>query len=330
MFSELPKLFDRNFAIAYFLPVSLLLTISAFILKAAGYWSQIYSFLTGNTLFDATLAVFTAWIGGILLMVLNREIYRLLEGYGKYNPVHLFEKHAKRQFVKKMDRLDVLDNEYGTKDFTEEKGKERARLMVELAESYPDREDLILPTAFGNALRAFEIYPRVMYGFEGIDGWPRILAVLPKEYRELIDDAKAQVDWWVNLGVISILLLIEFWGAVYSKWGLTLGWFYNILNILVPLVIVVLLNWFFLWRATSAAVGWGDYVKSAFDLYRFSLLEQLGIEPPTSREQEEKLWKSFSQAIINRRPDMLPRLMAGNSTTDAPPPDVKKKKQKGK
>jgi hypothetical protein len=36
MFSELPKLFDRNFAIAYFLPVSLFLAASTWLLKVMG------------------------------------------------------------------------------------------------------------------------------------------------------------------------------------------------------------------------------------------------------------------------------------------------------
>jgi len=148
----------------------------------------------------------------------------------------------------------------------------------------------------------------VMYGFEGIDGWPRILAVLPKEYRELIDDAKAQVDWWVNLGVMSFVFLVEVWYTIFSKWGLSPGWIYTTFNILIPLGIFVLLNHILLWRATSAAVGWGDYVKSGFDIYRFTLLESLGIDPPKTRKAEKALWTRFSQAILFRSPDSLPDL----------------------
>jgi len=306
MFSELPKLFDRNFVIAYFLPVSLFMVASAGLLNSLGYWSKINALLTGDKLFDATAAVFVAWIIGILLLVLNREIYRLLEGYGKYNPLHVLDNRVMQQFKEKTERLDWLDEHYSS--LTKESRKERTTLMKELAESYPDQEAYILPTAFGNALRSFETYPRVMYGFEGIDGWSRILAVIPKEYRELIDDAKAQVDWWVNLGVMSVLFLVEFWVVVFLKWKLTPGWFYTVLNILVPLGIFALLNWFLLWRATNAVIGWGDYVKSAFDIYRFTLLESLGIEVPKTRDAERKLWTNFSHAILFRLPDSLPDL----------------------
>src|SRR5262245_57914640 len=98
MFSELPKLFDRNFAIAYFLPVGLFMVASAWLLNAIGDWSKIATIFTGNTLFDATLAVFAAWIVGILLLVLNREIYRFLEGYGGYNPLQLLNNRAKQAY----------------------------------------------------------------------------------------------------------------------------------------------------------------------------------------------------------------------------------------
>lgn len=308
MFSELPKLLDRNFAIAYFLPVSLFMVVSAWLLNMAGYWSKIEVMLTGNTLFDATLAFFVAWILSILLLVLNREIYRFLEGYGDYNPLRIFENRTKQEFKKKVDRLEWLNEEYSKASFTAELQKERAKLLQELAESYPDKESLVLPTAFGNALRAFEVYPRVMYGLEGIDGWSRILTVVPKEYRELIDDAKTQVDWWVNLGVMSLALLIEFWVVVFSKWRLAPEWYITALNILIPLAIFALLNWFLLWRATSAAIGWGDYIKSAFDIYRFALLESLGIDIPKTRDAEKVLWTRFSQAILFRLPYVLPEL----------------------
>jgi len=308
MFSELPKLFDRNFAIAYFLPVSIFLVISAWILERVGYWAKISALFTGNTLVDATLGIFVAWIGGILLMVLNRDIYRFLEGYGKYNPLRWFEIRTKEEFIKKDDRLKWLDDEYEKPGFTDELKKERTELMEEMAQRYPDQVDFVLPTAFGNALRAFEVYPRVMYGFESIEGWSRILAVLPKEYRELIDDAKSQVDWWVNLGTLSFVLLMEFWVAILSKWGLTPSWYYTVLNIVIPIVVFGLLNWFLQWRATSAVVGWGDYVKSAFDIYRFTLLESLGIDAPKTRVAEKALWTKFSQATLFRLPYLLPDL----------------------
>lgn len=310
MFSDLPKLFDRNFAIAYFLPVSIFLTASALlVLHVFDLWSKVSSYKSETSLFDATIVLIIAWILGIILLVANREIYRFLEGYDRFNPLNIiFEKSAKKVYKRKIKRVEQLNDEFekAGEKYPIEKQEELASIMKELSQEYPDDETLVLPTPFGNALRSFEIYPRVMYGLEGIDGWARIEAVLPKDYRELIDNAKALVDWWVNLGVISFFFLIEFWVVIFYKFRP--HGYLAVLNIVIPLFIFLLISWFLEWRATSAAIGWGDYVKSAFDLYRFDLLKLLGIDLPTDRKKEKALWESFSQAILYRLPDVLPKL----------------------
>jgi hypothetical protein len=171
--------------------------------------------------------------------------------------------------------------------------------MKDLVERFPDEEHLLLPTSFGNTLRAFEIYPRVMYGLEAIDGWGRLQALIPKEYRELIENAKTQVDFWINLGCLSILLLVEYIGLSIYTQSLPAIW----LPILVLVAVLVAP-----WRSRRVAAEWGDLVKSAFDLYRFNLLDALGIPHPATRQEEKALWQKISQAIIYRLPETLPEL----------------------
>jgi hypothetical protein len=308
MISELPKIFDKNFAIAYFLPVSLFMAASAGLLIALGDPIRISFSSTAKTIFDVSLVAFSAWIASILLMVLNREIYRILEGYGKWNPLRIFGPKVRREYAYKMARLKELEDRHDAGDDSEELLRQHDKLMEELAQQYPDREEFLLPTMFGNTLRAFESYPRVMYGMEAVDGWIRILAVVPKEYRELIDDAKAQVDWWVNLGVVSLAYLLEFWYLVFQKWGSGPYLHIHVLNFVVPVVVFGLFNWFLSWRATRAATGWGDYIKSAFDLYRFRLLDALSIDLPRDRTEERAIWEQYSQAVAYRLPANLPEL----------------------
>jgi hypothetical protein len=312
MFTELPKLFDKNFATAFFLPVTLFLTASTWLLKKLDLWSKVAPLFTGQTILDLTLAVFTAWMISILLMIVNREIYRVLEGYGKYNPLRALGSRSRAAYKSKRGRLKKLNDQYYQPQFTQDLADERMNLMIELAQRYPYREDLVLPTAFGNTVRAFETYPNAMYGFEGIDGWARILTVVPKEYRELIDDVKSQVDWWVNLGALSFFFLLEFWICILYKWKLSLPWEYHVLNLLVPIGIFTGLNYFFMWRAVSSAIGWGDFVKSAFDAYRFDLLERLDIDIPRTRAEEKTTWLKYSQAILYRKASSLPELKRTN------------------
>lgn len=302
MFGELPKLFDRNFAVGFFLPVAIFITISGVILGQYGFAPNMVDYLLTDLLVGTTVIGLLSWVGGIVLLAVNRDLYRAMEGYGKFNPVKLLGWFEKRRYKKTIDELEKLDDEY--REFYEKKvefpKKSRTRrnqIMRQLAEEFPDQPEYLLPTPFGNALRSFEIYPRVMYGFEAIDGWGRLLAVIPKEYLEIIDAARAQVDFWINMGLVLVLLQIEYISLSFifgnqPNWWIVILFF--ILGIIAPL------------RATSSAREWGDFVKSAFDIYRFNLLESLGIEAPKSRDEERKIWTKYSQAIIYRLPETLP------------------------
>ena len=248
-----------------------------------------------------------------MLLAINRDLYRIMEGYLKYNPIKLFGWMEKWRYQRIVKELENLDEEYrkcidSDKEFPVKSRTRRNELMRQLAEEFPDKEEYLLPTPFGNVLRSFEIYPRYMYGLEAIDGWGRLLAVIPKDYLELIDATRAQVDFWVNLGVVFILLQIEYIVLVFMtrsplQWWVVLLFIF--LGTLAPL------------RATSAAREWGDFVKSAFDVYRFNLLESLGIELPKSREEEKALWTKYSQAIIYRLPESLPQLKKSSTKPTA-------------
>lgn len=304
MFGELPKLFDRNFVIGFFLPVAVLIAVSILIINPYPFGSQVVDFLTRDLLVGTTTLGLLSWVGGIVLLAINRDLYRIMEGYRKYNPLKLFGRLEKRRYRRLVSELEKLDDEYrecidSKREFPDKSRSRRNEIMRQLAEEFPDKEEYLLPTPFGNVLRSFEVYPRYMYGLEAIDGWGRLLAVIPKDYLDLIDAARAQVDFWVNLGVVFILLQIEYVVLAFIT-GTPLQWWVVLLFIalgtLAPL------------RATSAAREWGDFVKSAFDVYRFNLLESLGIDLPKSREEERKVWTKYSQAIIYRLPETLPDL----------------------
>jgi hypothetical protein len=227
-----------------------------------------------------------------------------MEGYRKYNPLKLFGWMEKRRYHNMKSELEKLDDEFrecisSKTEFPVKSRTRRNELMRQLAEEFPDKEEFLLPTPFGNVLRSFEVYPRYMYGFEAIAGWGRLLAVIPKDYLELIDAARAQVDFWVNLGVVFILLQIEYIGLAFVT-GNPLQWWVVLLFIVLGTIAPL--------RATSSAREWGDFVKSAFDVYRFNLLESLGMDIPKTREEEKVLWTKYSQAIIYRLPDSLPAL----------------------
>lgn len=304
MFGELPKLFDRNFAVGFFLPVAIFIILSGLVLGQYTIVPDISAFLGTNLLIGTTIVGLISWIGGIVLLAINRDLYRLIEGYGTYNPLRIFGWWEKRRYLRLINDLDKLDEDYikyveAQRDLPAKLRMKRNTLMRQLAEEFPDREEYLLPTPFGNILRSFEVYPRVMYGLDSTDAWGRLLAVIPKDYLQLLDAAKAQVDFWINLELAILLLLVEYEVFAIAADAPVKLWIIFILVILGTIVPL---------RATSSAGEWGGFIKSAFDVYRFKLLESLGIDAPKNRDEERILWTKYSQAIIYRSPESLPDL----------------------
>jgi hypothetical protein len=311
VFTELSKFLDRNFLVAYLSPAIIFLFLNNAIFEWLGLMPDVS--VSNISILDTSideilliggLALLLAASIGIILSALNQEFYRLFEGYGAYNPLKLFGWMERRRFRRIVDEVERLDNEYRecimlNKDFPKKSTLRRNTLMRQLAEEFPDQEEYLLPTPFGNVIRSFEIYSRYMYGLEAVDGWARLLAVIPKDYLEHTNNARAKVDFWVNLGIIFALLQIEYIMLAFVT-GTSLKWWVVLLFIWLGTIAPL--------RATGAAIEWGDFVKSAFDVYRFKLLEALGIDLPKTREGEKKLWTKYSQAIIYRLPETLPSL----------------------
>lgn len=303
MFSELPKLLERNFAIGYFLPVSFFVSITIYFLSA-NPTIFILKIIQEDILIGTTIIGLYAWLLSIFLLVTNRDLFRILEGYGDMNPAKVMKWWQVFRFRSLKKKLEKLDQEYLTtindkKKFSPEKLSARNRILRKLSECYPDDERWLLPTSFGNVVRSFEVYPRVMYGFEAVDGWSRILSVIPEEYRILIDNAKSHVDFWVNLWALFLVLALEYIIIIFM-FNHPINWM-----IILSLLLIAI---FASYRASREAVEWGDMVKSAIDIYRFDLLEKLGFSIPKTRKKEREIWSKFSQSIIYRLPDSLPQI----------------------
>lgn len=299
MFGKLPELFDRDFAIGYFLPTATFMVASLTLINRFGLLPKILDINTASqvdVLVGTTIIGLVSWLVSVFLLATNRDILRFMEGYGRLNPVRLFGAIEKRRYQKLQAAKSKLDNE--CLSCSSEKQQlpknlrlERIKLYQEAAEKFPDEEDWLLPTSFGNAIRAFEVYPRVMYGLDSIPGWSRLLGVIPEEYRSLVDSAKAQLDFWVNLWLLSLAVSVEYIGlAVYTHQARVL-WFP-----LVAFSVVLIASS----RATSSAIEWGELVKSSFDVFLPELREKLGFPSPATMDKERSLWQRFSQSILYR------------------------------
>jgi len=312
MLGKLPDLLNKNFAIGFFLPTIVLFVgvYSIYIhfhdkLDASQY--VLNSINQGSALVGTTLVALFSWIGGILLLTLNRDIIRILEGYGAINPFRLLaliypiEKRSFRLLRERKSELDRIRDEERAhgRDLSPRLRIERREVATSLAWRFPDSDEFVLPTSFGNVIRSFEVYPRVMYGIDSIPGWPRLYAVIPKDYREALDDAKALVDFWVNLWLASIIILMEYLVivAIHQK--------FNRSSIFITgfMLIAVFTSYN---RATTAALGWGSLIRSSFDLFLNDLRLKLGYLKPANHTRQKEMWTSFSRAVYYADPESLP------------------------
>lgn len=114
----------------------------------------------------------------------------------------------------------------------------------------------MLPTTFGNALRAFERHPRNRWGLNGIAAWPRIQMLLGDHEAQVHADAQGDVAFFVNgalltaLGGVALLVDAVLDGGL--QWAL--AWLY-----LLPFLLSLLLH-----RASvGAVIRWGAAVRAS-------------------------------------------------------------------
>lgn len=310
MFAQFPKLFDRNFAVGYFLPFAIFLaTVIAFLDLKGVLAAEDQAWLTkerisGDLLIGTTLLGLVTWIGSVALLFLNRGMIRFLEGYGPLAWLWLPRQVQLQRYRELHKKLTRVERQWRAHRANGEPvppvvKQRRADLLYILGQRFPDREGLVLSTALGNRIRAFEVYPRVMYGLEGIQGWLRLLAVMSNDFREAVEEAKVKLDFWVNVFWLSTIFIVVFFAMAHLHSKVQPN------ELLMPLAALIVLVWSYL-RAINAAELWGQLVKAGFDLYRGELAEKLGYTLPDDATQARDMWTKFSQAIIHREPNWMP------------------------
>lgn len=126
----------------------------------------------------------------------------------------------------------------------------------------------------------------------------------------MIDEAKAEMDFWVNVWVLAIIMVGEYIGfalSAHSLVAVTLIW---------PLAAIVII-FFAKSRARSAAIEWGDLVKASFDVYLPELRAKLEVPVESDREKENVIWDDFSRAAMYRLPSSLPSRRVQQAREDA-------------
>lgn len=299
MFGELPKLLGKTFLIGYLLPAALTVLAIAAVFDFSDLTSNYRTGLKHlgsadekQLAFRLGLLIAIIWMLGVVLLAINYKLIRILEGYGATNPARLWKGWSLSIFQDLSSRHEAIEAQRVEGKVPSHLQSEHGLLRRRLGNEFPERESLILPTRFGNIVRAFERYPQIIYGIEAINVWPRLQAVIPGGYLTMLDEAKAQLDLWVNLWFGSLLgAAIALAIAIYSGDCMV--------ALAIPVALALALG--FAKVGQDAAGQWGSLVKGAFDLYRGELCKQLGFEMPRSITFERSMWTAASQAFLYRR-----------------------------
>jgi hypothetical protein len=185
-----------------------------------------------KSLTDLTYVVLIVWTVAILLMTANHGLYRMLEGY--LPPVSWMRPLLwwhRRRFNRLKSQYDALMLKWQTaidcdEEFPQEAQDRASAVRRRLLSRYPSNEAEVMPTRFGNIIRSFEVYPRVVYGADSMPLWLRLASVIPKDFAGLRDDARAQANFFVNLMYLSLLIaIISPVNALHeANWHKILNW----------------------------------------------------------------------------------------------------------
>ena len=245
--------------------------------------------------FSVVLAIVlvTSFTIAYTLMILNWALVRLYEGY--YLPFPFgkcVEGRKKRRLARRVAELEEnLEKLSPGDDFYQRKWREYIEEKGQLTARFPDNKDDILSTRLGNIYRAFEEYPFVRYGMDGIFFWPRLSKVIPIDYATKIEAMNTAVAFLVNSSFISLLIS----GEVTIALGQIKAWL-EPRAFIVPICLG--LSCLFYYAATSTALTYGQYVRTCYDLFRLDLLAALRIEAPDNPDDEKELWRRVHEFLV--------------------------------
>ncbi len=305
MFSSLSSIADRNFIVGYLLPVLIAgiacLWLLSDIPAVGAIWAAVFDTAKIEAL---TLLVLGVWSVALLLQLFSLEIYRVLEGYlPPFNRPARTRRYVER-FNKAKANLIVLKAAFD-KDPTAEDAWLDAQ--ESFAQDFPPEDWQVMPTRFGNVLRAFECYPAAMYGVDGVPAWLRLEAIASDSFGKFVDAARADVDFFVNGCFLAALVAAVCAARIVIALALALapqssGDWTAALAFIAPAILCGVLSRLAYEAATLRAHAWGDLVRSAFDVYLPALAAQMGYTLPATLDKRRDFWDAVNSQFLYNTP----------------------------
>ena len=262
-------------------------------------------------------------IVGFTLTALNTYILKMFEGYIIFPPIRFLYNRQHRIHQQKarnlMAQRESLEKEYqylkkfgGNNPDLDSRLEtildEHYRIASEYDQGYPADLKDVLPTRFGNALRAAEDHAVQRYGFDGVTFWPRLIHVIPDSYKATIDSTRNELSFLVNMSILSVIFSFLCFLAIFHAMATTnvisgnatiFGLFArNVLKYLIAATLGMIAGGFFY---NTSIISLGSFtltVRSSFDLFRLDLLKKLELVHPKDFNEEFDAWTNLNELIV--------------------------------
>ncbi|MGV9816918.1 hypothetical protein [Nocardia xishanensis] len=279
MFQEVMRLADRRFLLNAFLPcITFILAMTGLVAqRTAPHSTDLWRRIAANNLTAAALvaSLVAAFIAAAFVSVQTGAIIRWCEGHWGGPLGRLVAATGRRFHLRQLDRLDPNHE------------ADYARIHHDYP--LPGRAHDVQPTRLGNILRNVENYPADRYGIDTPIIWPRLHRLLPEAAAASIAAAAADMEFQLVVAVLA---------ATFSGVGTAI----LAATDAPPLATLAclwgsgLLAYASYRGALSAARRYGIQVKVAVDLYRLTLLQQLGFPEAEIREDAQQRAAYFALA----------------------------------
>jgi hypothetical protein len=166
---------------------------------------------------------------------------------------------------------------------------EYSRLYSDKKFRFPEGAATLGPTSMGNMAELHRDYANNRYGMDIDVFWLRMQKLLKKDeqFFPILEEAKTQLDFAVAMTAI-LALATSFWSPVLLIWGTSLPIFLLVFGGGVPTTLL------FYWIAVRSYRTFGEVLRSAVDLFRFSLLKSLHVSLPETSYEERTLWQGLT------------------------------------
>jgi hypothetical protein len=267
--------FLRN---SFFLAFAFVLLAAVVVESGRGRLAATLSTLDGWSTVEKLLGTIallgTVWLFAVMLESQSRTITQWFEGYW---PNSFLKTAREKRYKRQLTDL-----------------RKSAR-MSEVYWRFPLSGNAVMPTRLGNILRASEVYPQDRYGAPALYLWPRLYPLLPEGVVTVIGDSRAALDFLLVLAALATAF--TFGSAIYLF----------VVAAPIALYLACVLGGSAIaalaYRASLAtARTYTEYVRGAFDLHRFKVLEAMNLPLPADGKAERSTWQEVRRLLVQNVP----------------------------